>query len=269
MKNKNKLYVIIGVIIAVVFILVIDFMFPIKEINRLKVLLERDSVLNDKLKKVEISYIADSEKDNFLIEEKDKKTNEELTEEKSKNENVEEIESYQNNIVNYPKTQFEYNIDNDKIEIIKYNGLSNNIIIPIAIDGYEVTKVNISSFNSNIKSIFIPNVVKEIDGEIKYNDNNKTNFIIANIAVLITAFVFCISILTLSSKNLEENFYNSTSYIFSYLYLIISLIFCYKYRMLGFLSNIFYVKMGITLLIYILLMISLRFYKNKLMNKEK
>ena len=45
----------------------------------------------------------------------------------------------------------------------------------------------------------------------------------------------------MSNKNLEENFYNSTTYIFSIIYLMISLFLCFKNRIFYVLPNYFYV----------------------------
>lgn len=286
MKNKNKLYIIIGILISLAFIIIIDFMFPIKESNKLTILLEKNSTLIDKLKNVEINYIADSEIDKYLVDERDKKTNEELNEEMDKKNNEDKekksdeklTESEDNTIdknsknkeiKSFSKTQFEYNVNSDKIEIKKYNGIGHNIVVPKTIDGYEVSKVDISSFDPNKDTVFFPNTVNEIEGKIQYDNSNKTNFVITNVVILVTIVIFIISVLSLSNKNLEENFYNSILYILSFLYLVISFISCYKYRMIGILSNVFFVKIGITFLIYILLVISFRFYKNKLMNNER
>ena len=81
--------------------------------------------------------------------------------------------------------------------------------------------------------------------------------------------IYTIIIVTMSNKNLEENFYNSTTYIFSIIYLMISLFLCFKNRIFYVLPNYFYVVYSVLTILYILLAISLRFYKNKLLNKEK
>ena len=161
-----------------------------------------------------------------------------------------------------------YNINNQEIEIVGYKGNNPNLIIPSKIDGYNVTKVDLSKFNY-IKSIFIPNTVTDIEGNFEYKNPDELSLIIVNALAIISFVIYTIIIVTMSNKNLEENFYNSTTYIFSIIYLMISLFLCFKNRIFYVLPNYFYVVYSVLTILYILLAISLRFYKNKLLNKEK
>ena len=239
MKNKRLLFITIGLFMTIVCLLAINVLFPASKINKKEILLTRNSTLNEYFKNENIRIIPDSELNFYEIEERDIKTTDELNEDKEAKRN-------------YEKTYFMYNINNQEIEIVGYKGNNPNLIIPSKIDGYNVTKVDLSKFNY-IKSIFIPNTVTDIEGNFEYKNPDELSLIIV----------------TMSNKNLEENFYNSTTYIFSIIYLMISLFLCFKNRIFYVLPNYFYVVYSVLTILYILLAISLRFYKNKLLNKEK
>ena len=213
--------------------------------------MDRTSSLNEQLKDVNIIKIPDSEQERYIVEEKDNKTNEELNEGKEEEKN-------------YNKTQFSYNKDDDEIEIIGYKGNAKDIIIPAKIDNYEVTKVNLSGISKNIDSVYIPNCVKEIEGKIEPIYSNKNNLIIVNVIAILALIVYVISIATLSNKNLEENFYNSTTYIFSVIYLLVASASCFLYMKYNFIHNIFFILIAGITAIYLLLIYSLRLYKEKL-----
>lgn len=256
MKNKKILFISIGIITTLACLLAINVLFPANQVIKKDILITRNSTLNDYFKDDNLIIIPDSELSRYEIEERDKKTTEELNKDK-------EDDSKKN----YEKTNFMYNMNNEEIEIVGYKGNSKNIIIPTKIDGYNVTKVNISQFN-DIKSIFIPNTVNNIEGQFEYKNADRSNLIIINFLVILAFAIYTIVIGTLSNKNLEENFYNSSIYIFSILYLIISFILCFNNRMIGVSLKPFYVTFGIVSLIYVLLIISMRFYKNKLLNNK-
>lgn len=256
MKNKKILFISIGIVITLACLLAINVLFPANQVNKKDILITRNSALNEYFKNDNLKIIPDSETSKYEIEERDKKTTEELNKDKDDNSKK-----------NYEKTNFMYNMNNEEIEIVGYKGNNKNIIIPTKIDGYNVTKINLSQFN-DIKSIFIPNTVNNIEGQFEYKNADKTNLIIINSIVILTFVIYTIVIGTLSNKNLEENFYNSSIYIFSILYLIISFVLCFNNRMIGVPLEPFYVIFGVVSLIYVLLVISMRFYKNKLLNNK-
>ena len=255
MKNKRLLFITIGLFMTIVCLLAINVLFPASKINKKEILLTRNSTLNEYFKNENIRIIPDSELNFYEREERDIKTTDELNEDKEAKRN-------------YEKTYFMYNINNQEIEIVGYKGNNPNLIIPSKIDGYNVTKVDLSKFNY-IKSIFIPNTVTDIEGNFEYKNPDELSLIIVNALAIISFVIYTIIIVTMSNKNLEENFYNSTTYIFSIIYLMISLFLCFKNRIFYVLPNYFYVVYSVLTILYILLAISLRFYKNKLLNKEK
>ena len=257
MKNKRLLFITIGLFMTIACLLTINVLFPADKVNKKEVLLTRTSTLKDYFKNDIIRIIPDSELNSYEIEERDKKTTDELN-----NDKAEESKR------NYKKTYFMYNMNNEEIEIVGYKGNNRDIIIPTKIDGYSVVKINISGLN-NIKSIFIPDTVNIIEGHFEYENADKSNLIIINIIAIIAFVIYTIVIGTLSNKNLEENFYNSTTYIFSIIYLIVSLILCFNNKIVNISLKTFYVTYGIVSLIYVLLMISMRFYKSKLLNNNK
>lgn len=253
MKNKRLIFVIIGLFITLACLLAMNVLFPAAKVEKVKVLLTRDSTLNSYFANDDLRIIADSERAPYEIEEKDIKTDDEL------NKDREEKKTY-------TKTDFVYNIDNNELEIVKYKGNSLNLIIPMKIDGYTVVKVNLTELQ-DVESIFIPNTVTTIVGEFAHDIVDK-NLAMANMLVIIAFVIYTIVIVTLSNKNLEENFYNSTTYIFSIVYLILSLALCLGSRMIGVSLRIFYVTYDVIVLIYILLVILMRFYKNRLLNNK-
>lgn len=257
MKNKKVLFIIIGLFITIACILAINVLFPATKTNKINVLLSKSSNLSSYFKNDNIVVVPDSELNSYEIEEIDKKTTEELNDNNDKKSEK-----------NYEKTKYMYNINNEEIEIVGYKGSNLNLIIPSKIDGIAVTKLNLSNLN-NINSIFIPDSVKNIEGNFIYDNLNKNNLISINIIVIISFVIYIIAIGTLSNKNLEENFYNSTTYIFSIIYITISSILCFNNRIINLSLTPFYVSYGILTLIYILIIISLRFYKNRLMNGER
>lgn len=61
---------------------------------------------------------------------------------------------------------FQYNVDDNKATIIKYEGLSEKLYIPKTIDGYEVEKIAGESLSEFVRVLVIPETIKEIDENI-------------------------------------------------------------------------------------------------------
>lgn len=233
MKNKRLIFMIVAILATITSIILISFVF-LKVTKEIKILTERDSFASTYFKDNEVEFIADSEKENYKKE---------LT----------------------GKTQFEYNINDDKIEIVKYKGSARDVIIPEKIDEYTVNSISLDSFR-RIDKIFIPSTIENISGN--FNSFFDYNYVYTMVVIGISILLYSIVILTLSNKNLEENFYNSTTYIFSIIYLFVSLGIACFVRINFLMLKLPYIIYGILTVTYILLMILLRFYKDKLLNDK-
>ena len=89
--------------------------------------------------------------------------------------------------------EFTYNvIKNNEIELTNYLGKDENIIIPETINGYKVTSIAFDG--EGIVSIFIPETVKNISGNITSKLFNKCLFI-STIIIIFSLITYCISIL--------------------------------------------------------------------------
>ena len=91
----------------------------------------------------------------------------------------------------------EYNIIDNKAEVVKSFNIDGATIIPKTINGYEVNKINIDT--ENIKKVYIPDSVSVI------NMKNVSNSFIYTIIGLVIAYVlYLITILTVSTKDLNN-----------------------------------------------------------------
>ena len=89
--------------------------------------------------------------------------------------------------------EFTYNIINgNEIELTNYLGNDEIILIPETINGYKVTSITFDG--EGITSIFIPNTVNSISGNITSKLFNKC-FLISIIIVIISLIIYCISIM--------------------------------------------------------------------------
>ena len=267
MKNKKVLYIVIGLLIAIVGVTMTIVMFPMN-VKNITINTERDSFASTYFDENIVNVIADSELSNYKVE-----------------------------IGN--KDDFEYNINEEKVEIVKYVGNSSNVIIPEKIEvtvkeeaskdvtnttntttenivtnevvenaveekevvkEYTVACVNLEKFENDIDSIFIPKTVEEIKGEFDI-DNDKL-FIQAILTVVFASVIYVVVILTTSNKNLEENFYNSLIFIFSIIYLLYSVVNFYLMRAIGLNVGIFV----LVTMFYAILIIVLKFYVDRLLN---
>lgn len=267
MKNKKLLYIVIGLLISVVGVVMTVVMFPMN-VKNIIINTERDSFASTYFDEKEVNIIADSELSKYKVE----------------------IDN---------KADFEYNIDEEKIEIVKYVGKDSNVVIPekfeitvkeevskdIAnttdtttenvvsnevvndvveekdvVKEYVVTCVNLEKFETDIDSIFIPKTVEEIKGS--FNIDNDKSFVKDIVIVVIAVVIYVAVILTTSNKNLEENFYNSLIFIFSIIYLLYSVINFYLMRAIGLNVGIFV----LVTMVYAILIIILKFYIDRLLN---
>lgn len=254
MKNKKLLYISIGLLIAIVGIVIILCAFPMN-VKNISIYTERDSFASTYFDKKIVNVIADSELPEYKVE-------------------------FGN------EDEFEYNINDESIEIIKYIGNNSNVIIPEKlkitvkenlesnvenenvteevenVKEYNVTSINLEEFNTNIDFLFIPKNVEEIKGNI--NEYKDTIFIKDITCAIVSIIIYVVIILSTSNKNLEENFYNSLIFIFSMIYLLYSIVNFYLMRAIG-ISLVTYV---IVTLVYIIMIILLRFYVDRLLKND-
>ena len=78
---------------------------------------------------------------------------------------------------------FEYDVENNKVTINKYNG-TGEAVIPAYISGNPVTAVNIDALNSGITSMFIPSTVTEI-GKGLYTPRYDGAFVVGILIALV------------------------------------------------------------------------------------
>lgn len=150
----------------------------------------------------------------------------------------------------------EYNIIDNKAEIIKSFNIDGATIIPKTINGYEVKKININT--ENIKKIYIPDSVSVI------NMKNVSNSFIYTIIGLVIAYVlYLINILTVSTKDLNNMTKNTIIYIISIIYILF----------VGYLSinynSSYYIVLIISSLCYIFLSLVLKIYKKQNIGYEE
>ena len=113
--------------------------------------------------------------------------------------------SFSNNI------PYEYNIG-EEIEIVKYTGEDDSLIIPESIDGYNVTSLKLD-ITENIKEIYLPSTIKNLELHI----NNGLNTLFYLLIVLdISALILFLIVITCSIKKIpKETFYNAPIIILS------------------------------------------------------
>lgn len=112
--------------------------------------------------------------------------------------------------------EFTYNvIKNNEIELTNYLGNDENIIIPETINGYKVTSMTFDG--EGITSIFIPETVKNISGNITSELFNKSLFI-STIIIIFSLITYCISILLTKTFEIIDKVYIYTC---SIIYLIV------------------------------------------------
>ena len=113
--------------------------------------------------------------------------------EENKNLKVTILDDVDRYILNEEDLEFTYNIINgNEIELTNYLGNDEIILIPETINGYKVTSITFDG--EGITSIFIPNTVNSISGNITSKLFNKC-FLISIIIVIISLIIYCISIM--------------------------------------------------------------------------
>ena len=199
-----------------------------------------DSFKNDKVKNIYISdninYLPVENFKNITINCYKGKYCEEL---KNNNElNVNILNDSDNVDFNYIEFPFEYNVKNDKIEIVKYTGNDSNIIIPTTVNGMEVTTVNFD-ITPSLNSIYIPDTVTSINmfTKITTTINEKDNYTVCLIASIISFVLTTIIIIIVKDKTDDEKFTSTPLYIVIFAYLIFISIMIYKFNNVSHMSN--------------------------------
>jgi len=152
---------------------------------------------------------------------------------------------------------FEYNIKDNKIEITKYNN-TNDIIIPISINGYNVEKLSINL--ENVDSIYIPNTVLSFEF-VDLSDYDSVSIIIS----VLTFIIYSLIILFVFGKN---KFNSIPVFIISILYLIGLLVYSFYSQYNNYSNRVLVIIYIILTLIYIFISISLIFAKKKIENYD-
>ena len=150
----------------------------------------------------------------------------------------------------------EYNIIDNKAEVVKSFNIDGATIIPKTINGYEVNKINIDT--ENIKKVYIPDSVSVI------NMKNVSNSFIYTIIGLVIAYVlYLITVLNVSTKDLNNMTKNTIIYIISIIYILF----------VGYLSinynSSYYIVLIISSLCYIFLSLVLKIYKKQNIGYEE
>lgn len=199
-----------------------------------------DSFKNDKVKNIYISdninYLPVENFKNITINCYKGKYCEEL---KNNNElNVNILNDSDNVDFNYIEFPFEYNVKNDKIEIVKYTGNDSNIIIPTTVNGMEVTTVNFD-ITPSLNSIYIPDTVTSINmfTKITTTINEKDNYTVCLIASIISFVLTTIIIIIVKDKTDGEKFTSTPLYIVIFAYLIFISIMIYKFNNVSHMSS--------------------------------
>lgn len=165
------------------------------------------------------------------------------------------------NLENNSTSDFNYNTDNENIEITNYNGTDENIIIPEEINGYPVTTISMN-LTKIPKTIYLPATVTKINSIIDNNLNN--NFYLTIIIEIVALIITLISILIINKKsNKEKTIYITFLYILSIIYLLgISTLSYINF------DNLLLISIIITI-IYLIIFIPLYYAKNKLYKYDK
>ena len=163
--------------------------------------------------------------------------------------------------VYYPDLDYEYNI-NDKIEITKYKGKSNNLIIPESINGKEVNSINLKITN-NIKSIYIPSTVERISFEYTNSKYNTLFWFIIIIDLVALILFMAINHFAIVKNSVSENFYNSPIIIISTIYLLGTYIYSILSNIYQYDSKTVIIVLSSISIVYVLLSIILLLSKNK------
>lgn len=199
-----------------------------------------DSFKNNKVKNIYISnninYLPVENFKNITINCYKGKYCEEL---KNNNElNVNILNDSDNVDFNYIEFPFEYNVKNDKIEIVKYTGNDSNIIIPTIVNGMEVTTVNFD-ITPSLNSIYIPDTVTSINMFTKFTTtiNEKDNYTVCLIASIISFVLTTIIIIIVKDKTDDEKFTSTPLYIVIFAYLIFISIMIYKFNNVSHMSS--------------------------------
>lgn len=199
-----------------------------------------DSFKNDKVKNIYISdninYLPVENFKNITINCYKGKYCEEL---KNNNELNVNISNDSDNVdFNYIEFPFEYNVKNDKIEIVKYTGNDSNIIIPTTVNGMEVTTVNFD-ITPSLNSIYIPDTVTSINMFTKFTTtiNEKDNYTVCLIASIISFVLTTIIIIIVKDKTDDEKFTSTPLYIVIFAYLIFISIMIYKFNNVSHMSS--------------------------------
>lgn len=199
-----------------------------------------DSFKNDKVKNIYISdninYLPAKNFKNITINCYKGKYCEEL---KNNNElNVNILNDSDIVDFNYIEFPFEYNVKNDKIEIVKYTGNDSNIIIPTTVNGMEVTTVNFDIIPS-LNGIYIPDTVTSINMFTKFTTtiNEKDNYTVCLIASIISFVLTTIIIIIVKDKTDDEKFTSTPLYIATFAYLIFISIMIYKFNNVSHMSS--------------------------------
>ena len=165
------------------------------------------------------------------------------------------------NLENNSTNDFNYNTDNENIEITNYNGTDENIIIPEEINGYPVTTISMT-LTKIPKTIYLPATVTKINSIIDNNLNN--NFYLTIIIEIVALTITLISILILNKKsNKDKTIYITFLYILSIIYLL-------GINTLSYINidNLLLISIIITI-IYLIIFIPLYYVKNKLHEYDK
>lgn len=199
-----------------------------------------DSFKNDKVKNIYISdnitYLPVENFKNITINCYKGKYCEEL---KNNNElNVNILNDSDVVDFNYIELPFEYNVKNNKIEIVKYTGNDSNIIIPTTVNGMEVTTVNFDIIPS-LNSIYIPDTVTSINMFTKFTTtiNEKDNYMACLIASIISFVLTAIAIIVVKDKTDDEKLTSTPLYIATFAYLIFISIMIYKFNNVSHMSS--------------------------------
>lgn len=188
------------------------------EYDGVKVTSISDSFKNDKVKNIYISdninYLPVENFKNITINCYKGKYCEEL---KNNNElNVNILNDSDVVDFNYVEFPFEYNVKNDKIEIVKYTGNDSNIIIPTTVNGMEVTSVSFDGGHN--KEVYLPDTINKISDNFitPWNYNNYINCVISAIVTFILATIV---ILIVKDRTPEEIAVSTPIYVLTFIFL--------------------------------------------------
>lgn len=167
---------------------------------------------------------------------------------------------------------FAYELKNNEIELIRYDGNSNIAIIPSKINGYSVTKISFDS--KNIIGIYIPESIKSIGNNFISTYLYRT-YIIVTITTFTALCIFIIIELLNRSKNIEEKSNNTIVSIISIIYLFVIGYFTYTLDNVYIGYKLYFIRTLITTFVYIFISITLlkalkisSTYQNKIKSKE-